>query len=179
MLNLFLIIILVMGFLIGLKRGLILQVVHLAGFIVAFIVAYLYVGDLAPKLKLWIPYPQLESQPLAFLTENADFETAYYRAIAFAILFFATKIIMQIIGSMLDFLAQLPLLKQLNGWAGGVLGFVEVYLIVFVLLYIGALVPVEIVQSSINDSSMAKAIVQHTPIFSGKLKDLWFAHLAL
>lgn len=168
-----------MGFLVGLKRGFILQIVHLTGFIVAFIVAYMYVDDLAPKLTLWIPYPELSGvPPLEFLMEITDMEAAYYRAIAFAILFFATKIIMQIFGSMLDFLAQLPLLKQINGWAGGVLGFVEVYLVIFVLLYIGALMPIEAVQTSISDSSMAKAIVQHTPIFSGKIKDLWFAHLA-
>ncbi len=180
MLNLILFIILLMGFIIGLRRGFILQIVHLTGFVVAFIVAYLYVGDLAPKLKLWIPYPSVgESQPLAFLVENTDLESAYYRAIAFAMLFFATKIIMQIIGSMLDFLAHLPILKQVNGWAGGVLGFVEVYLIVFILLYIGVLFPIETVQSSINDSTFAKAILQHTPVFSGKIKDLWFAHLAL
>ncbi|MFC4321018.1 CvpA family protein [Litchfieldia salsa] len=179
MLNILLLIILVMGFLIGLKRGFILQIVHLAGFIVAFIVAYLYSGDLAPKLTLWIPYPELSGvQPLEFLMENTDLESAYYHSIAFAILFFITKILMQIFGSMLDFLAQLPILKQVNGWAGGVLGFVEVYLILFILLYIGALMPVEAVQASISESSMAKAIVQHTPIFSGKIKDLWFTHLA-
>ena len=168
-----------MGFLIGIKRGFILQIIHLIGFVVAFIVAYMYVGDLAPKLKLWIPYPSFgEPSAMAQLFENTNLEYAYYNAIAFAILFFATKIVMQIIGSMLDFLAHLPILKHLNSWAGGVLGFVEVYLVLFILLYIGALVPVEIVQSSISESSMAKAIVEHTPIFSVKIKDLWFEYMA-
>jgi uncharacterized membrane protein required for colicin V production len=179
MLNLILLIILLMGFLIGIKRGFILQIVHLMGFIVAFLVAYMYVGDLAPKLKLWIPYPSFgEQSTMSVLFGNTDLEYAYYRAIAFAMLFFSTKIVMQIIGSMLDFLAHLPILKHVNRWAGGVLGFVEVYLIVFILLYIGALVPVEVIQSSISESSMAKAIVQHTPVFSVKIKDLWFDYIA-
>jgi len=180
MLNLILFIILLMGFVIGLKRGFILQIIHLVGFVVAFIVAYKYVGELAPKLTLWIPYPSFgEGSTMAILSENTDLEGAYYRAIAFAMLFFGTKIVMQIIGSMLDFVAHLPILKQINGWAGGVLGFVEVYLVVFILLYIGALVPVETVQASLNESSLAKFIVENTPLFSGKIKDLWFTHMAM
>ena len=55
--------------------------------------------------------------------ENVNLEDAYYRAIAFVVIFFAVKIILQIIGSMLDFIAQIPVLKQLNVWAGGILGF--------------------------------------------------------
>ncbi|WP_449537192.1 CvpA family protein [Ferdinandcohnia sp. Marseille-Q9671] len=174
MFDLVLIIILLLGFIIGLRRGFILQIVHLTGFIVAFIVAYLYYDELTPKLVLWIPYPTFgDAETMQFLFESTNLETAYYRAIAFAIIFFATKFLMQILGSMLDFLANLPILKQINGWAGGLLGFVEVYLLVFIVLYIGALLPVELVQSNLNDSFMAKFIVQHTPFFTGKIKDMW------
>ncbi|MCH1627321.1 CvpA family protein [Ferdinandcohnia quinoae] len=174
MFDLILIFVLLMGFIIGLKRGFILQIVHLTGFIVAFIVAYLYYAELAPKINLWIPYPTFgDPEAMKFLFEGTNLEEAYYKAIAFAMIFFAVKILMQIIGSMLDFLANLPILKQINSWAGGLLGFIEIYLIVFILLYIGALLPIELVQSNIQDSFMAKAIVQHTPIFSGKIKDMW------
>ena len=59
MLDLAIILLLVFGFFIGLKRGFILQLVHLTGFIIAYIVANLYYEELAPKLLLWIPYPHL------------------------------------------------------------------------------------------------------------------------
>ena len=179
MLDLALLFIFVMGFLIGIKRGFILQIIHLTGFIVAYIVAYLYFDELAPKLRLWIPYPNFgEDSAITFLFDSANLDEAYYRAIAFAVLFFATKIVMQIIGSMLDFVAHLPILKQINGWAGGVLGFIEIYLIVFILLYIGALLPIELIQNLISDSAIAKAMVQNTPIFSSKIKDLWIGYMA-
>jgi uncharacterized membrane protein required for colicin V production len=179
MLDLALLLILLFGFFVGLKRGLILQIVHLTGFIVSFIVAYLYYDNLAPKLKLWVPYPSLGGDNVVqVFLESSYLEGAYYRAVAFASLFFATKIIMQIIGSMLDFLAHLPVLKQINGWAGGLLGLIEVYFIVFIILYIGALIPMESVQSAINDSFLAKTIVKHTPIISAKIKDLWFDYVS-
>ncbi|WP_078379469.1 CvpA family protein [Sutcliffiella halmapala] len=179
MLNLIIIFLFIMGLIIGIRRGFIMQIVHLSGFIAAFVVAYMFYADLAPKLKLWIPMPSFgDPATTSVFFETLSLDTAYYRAIAFAILFFGTRIAAQIIGSMLDFLTHLPILKQVNSWAGALLGFVEIYLIVFVLLYIGALVPVEIVQTSISESSMAKGIVENTPVFSDKLKDIWSGYMA-
>lgn len=178
MVDLILIIILVVGFLVGLRRGLILQLVHLTGFIAAFIIAYMYFDELAPKLRLWVPYPEIsEGSALAIFMNSSFLEDAFYRAIAFAALFFASKIILQILGSMLDFLADLPILRTINGWLGGVLGFVEVYLVIFLLLYFAALVPITSVQDAMDDSVIAKAMVEHTPVFSEKIHDIWIAEI--
>src|SRR5699024_1519502 len=98
MLTLILLVLLMFGFFIGLKRGLIYQIVHLTGLIAAFVVAYLYFDDLAPRLRLWIPYPSGGSDTtFSFFSSVLNLEDAYYNAIAFAILFFATKILMHII----------------------------------------------------------------------------------
>ncbi|MBZ5750213.1 CvpA family protein [Metabacillus rhizolycopersici] len=177
MLDLVLCIILLFGILVGLKRGFILQFIHLAGFIVAYIVAYQYFDDLAPKLKFWVPYP-ITSDNLTFFTliDNGDLEGAYYRAIAFVLLFIGTKIVMQIIGAMLDFVALLPILKQLNRWAGSILGFVESYLVIFVLLFIAALIPIHQLQQALDQSILADLIVNHTPYFSDKVKELWIQY---
>jgi uncharacterized membrane protein required for colicin V production len=174
MLDLAIIVLLIFGFFIGLKRGFILQLVHLTGFIIAYIVANLYYDDLAPRLTLWVPYPNLgTTSSLKLLSENGNMEEAFYRAIAFIIIFFAVKILLQIIGSMLDFIAHLPILKQLNVWAGGLLGFAEVYLILFILLYIAALIPMEILQKPLEDSIMANLLVNHTPFLSEQIKNIW------
>ncbi|WP_428909326.1 CvpA family protein [Niallia sp. Krafla_26] len=174
MLDLILLIILIFGFLIGLKRGFILQVIHLTGFIIAFIVAYLYYDKLAPKLTLWIPFPNFSSDSaLSLVLDGVNLEDAYYRAIAFVVIFFAVKILLQIIGSMLDFIAQIPILKQLNVWAGGILGFIEVYLIMFIVLFIAAILPIEGIQSALTDSFLSNLITYHTPILSNLIQDWW------
>ncbi|MTH52909.1 hypothetical protein GKZ89_05755 [Bacillus mangrovi] len=177
MLDLIIAVILLGGILTGLRRGFIMQLVHLTGFILAYIVAYLYYDDLAPKLELWIPYPSMgQGQGAITFFAGAQLEEAYYRAIAFAILFFGTKIAAQIIGSMLDFIAMLPVLKQLNRWGGSILGFAEVYLIVFILLFIGGLLPMENIQDAMGGSFLADAIVHHTPYFSDKVDELWIQY---
>jgi uncharacterized membrane protein required for colicin V production len=179
MLDLAIIIFLIIGFFVGLKRGFILQLVHLIGFIIAYVAANSYYDELAPKLTLWIPYPNFGNvSSLKILTDSSNMEAAFYRAIAFVIIFFAVKVLLQIIGSMLDFVAHLPVLRQLNVWAGGLLGFIEVYLVIFILLYISALVPIELFQNGLEDSVMANAIVNHTPILSQQIKSLWIEYTA-
>src|SRR3954454_2441831 len=174
MLDIAVLIILGFGFLMGLRRGFILQLIHLTGFIIAFITAYLYYDQLAPKLTLWVPYPNISTDSaLSLVFDNVNLEDAYYRAIAFVVIFFAVKILLQIIGSMLDFVAQIPILKQLNTWAGGLLGFIEVYLIMFILLFIAALVPIESIQGSLTNSILAEFMIKQTPILSQLIQDLW------
>ncbi|SHN06667.1 CvpA family protein [Gracilibacillus kekensis] len=175
MVNIILIFLLIIGIFVGLRRGFILQVLHLTGFIIAFIVAALYYDDIASRLELWIPYPELMSDASwAVFLESLPLEAAYYNAIAFGALFFVTKIVLQIIATMLDFVADLPFLRFVNSWLGSILGFVEVYLLLFVALYILALAPVSYVQDLINDSSIATYIIEETPVLSDKLSTYWF-----
>ena len=174
MLDLAVLIILCFGFLMGLRRGFILQLIHVTGFIIASIIAYLYYDQLAPKLTLWVPYPNMSTNlTLPSLFDHVNLEDAYYRAIAFVVIFFAVKMLLQIIGSMLDFVAQIPVLKQLNILAGGVLGFIEVYLIMFILLFIAALLPIESIQGPLIDSILVEFMIKHTPILSQLIQDLW------
>ncbi|MFQ3542557.1 CvpA family protein [Halobacillus rhizosphaerae] len=179
MIDLLLLFILFIGVITGLRRGFILQLFHLISFVAAFIVAALYYDDLAPKLNLWIPYPQFpENADWAVFLDSLPLEQAFYNAIAFAIIFFAVKVVLHIIASMLDFVADLPVLSTLNGLLGGILGFVENYVIIFVLLYIAALVPLVSVQNAIDHSFLAQFIIEHTPVFSNQLKTLWIDHVA-
>ena len=170
---------LLIGIVVGLRRGFILQVIHMTGFIVAFIVAAMNYDELANKLVLWVPFPQMgDSSSISLLFGSMDMENAYYNGIAFLVIFFAVKIIWQIIGSMLDFIAQFPILNMLNRWGGGILGLMETYLIMFVLLYLTALLPIQTVQDLIQGSFLAESIVMNTPYFSEKIKDLWFHYMS-
>ncbi|MBM7571976.1 CvpA family protein [Aquibacillus albus] len=179
MIDLILLGILLLGFLIGLKRGFILQLLHLLGFIVAFIVAVIYYDDLAEKLDLWIPYPDLpEDATWAIFLETLPLESAFYNGVSFALLFFITKIVLQIIASMLDFVADLPILNVLNGWLGAILGFIETYCILFIFLYIIALAPIGFIQEMVEGSSVAAFIVERTPFISKQINSLWFEHIS-
>lgn len=175
MVNLIIIGLLIFGFLMGLKRGFILQAFHLIGFIASFVVAAMYYDTLSPYLGLWIPYPEVQdTSAIATFLQALPLETGFYNAISFAIIFFITKIVLQIVASMLDFVAALPVISWFNSIFGAVLGFLEVYLITFIVLFILILVPFAKTQTWINDSSVALFIIEKTPYLSSKIESLWF-----
>lgn len=175
MLDIILIILLLLGVIFGLKRGLILQLLHMIGFVVSFIVAYMYYADLAPKLTLWIPYPSIDvNHPIQMFFKDLPFDLVFYRAIAFVAIFIATRIVLSIIASIFDLVASLPVLSSLNRIGGAILGFVEMYLYILILLYITALIPLEVIQNPINQSSLVDVIINKTPYFSESIQKWWF-----
>ncbi len=140
----------------------------------AIVVAYTYFGELATYIRLWVPYPQFSSDStMGMIINTFDAENVYYSGIAFAILFFGTKIILHLLGSMLDFLAHLPFLRSINQLLGGILCFVEAYLIIFVLLFVAALLPIDFVQQAMQGSIMIQFMLNSTPFLSDWLKELW------
>lgn len=178
LLNIIILLLLAAGFFTGFRRGLVLQLVHLAGFIVSYVVAFLYYKQLAGVLKFWLPSPTSASHSGTFsFLGSLNLQSAYYQAIAFVILFISSKIVLNILGSMLNFLAEMPIIRSVNHLSGAVLGFVEIYLIVFLLLYAGALTPMGGIQSSISHSSLAQSIIGNTPVFSKMFKSMWVAFM--
>lgn len=178
MLDLIIIILLLFGLFLGLNRGFILQLLHLIGYITAFIVAAMYYDDLAERLELWIPYKEISNDSTwAQFLQALPLEMAFYSIVSFAIIFFAVKIILQIIASMLDFVASIPIIKTVNKLLGAVLGFLEVYLITFVILYVLVLAPVDGIQTMINNSWIAMFMLENTPYFSNKVFELISIHV--
>ena len=177
MLDLILFGLLVLGIFRGLKRGLILQLFHFLGFFIAFFVAVYFYDNLATHLEMLIPYPRILSEDWAFFSETLSLENAYYNMIAFAMIFFVTKIIMTIVSSMLDFVAELPVLNIVNGILGAVFGFVEQYLVLFMIVFVASLLPITMIQNLLAGSSIARFMIEQTPVFSEQLKTLWFEHM--
>ncbi|MFC7393703.1 CvpA family protein [Scopulibacillus cellulosilyticus] len=172
MLNIIILLLLIGGFFIGLRRGLVLQVVHLVGFFAAYVIAFMYCNKLAPKLS-FIPYPGGSAGAHNFL----DFQSVYYRVIAFIIIFIAVKIAMAVIGHILSFIVDLPILRTVNGWLGGALGFVEIYLVLFILLYIGTITPIYGISDAVHHSYVASLMMENTPVLSGKLQNMFVSYI--
>ncbi|WP_040984205.1 CvpA family protein [Oceanobacillus jeddahense] len=161
-LTLIILLILVGGFFIGLRQGFVFQFVNITGFIVSLVAASLFFNDITPHIS-WIPYPGAADSYLA---------TIYHQTIAFLLLFIGTKILWNILGSILNFFANLPLISLVNRWLGGAFGFVKVYLAVFLLLNLVAFVPIVSLQQAVSDSTLAQTMMQRTPVLSEKIEEL-------
>ncbi|AIK40714.1 hypothetical protein COM13_01545 [Bacillus pseudomycoides] len=173
MIDIIIILLLVMGFFLGLKRGFVLQLVKLTSFIIAYLVAYWYCKDLAPTFEKFIPYPFDKNVSVPEWIDANNIEAVFYQAIAFIVLFIITRIALSLLGNLLNMFTEIPVIKQVNAFAGALLGFLEVYIILFVLIIIGTILPIEQVQTPLQKSSISKIIVDDTPILSEKVKELW------
>ncbi|WP_203361535.1 CvpA family protein [Bacillus sp. REN10] len=168
MIDIILFMFLLAGIAIGLKRGFILQVFHIVGSIIAVIAAISMRERVAPMLH-WIPMPPIENTPI-FQYIPDHFEAFYYGTIAFILLFFVVKTAMSILASFLNVLASIPIIKEINKIGGGLLGFAEIYLVLFVLLYIGAFFAGTNIQVMVAESTIANYMLYDTPYLSEALR---------
>ncbi|MFC4355962.1 CvpA family protein [Chryseomicrobium palamuruense] len=177
MVDIIILIILIGGLIVGAKRGLIVQLIHMVGFIVALIVAFTYYKSLAEKFVLWIPFPAITTNSqLSIAVETLDLDQTFYRIIAFALIFFVVKFALQIVASMFDFLKFLPVLGPISSIVGAILGFIEMYFLLFVFLYILALLPADFMQAAISESGLANFIIESTPYLSEAVKNWWYIY---
>ena len=178
MLDLFLLIVFVISLIIGAKRGLIVQLIHILSFVVALVVAIIYYKPLAEKFVLWIPYPGFtEGSTMTLVLDSLDVDRTFYRVFAFALIFFVVKIALQIVGSMFDFLTYLPVLSSLNHLLGAVLCFIEAYILLFIGLYVIALLPIESIQNIVDGSFITGLMLEHTPIITDLFQKWWYIYV--
>ena len=177
MLDLFILAVFIMSLIIGAKRGLIVQLINIASFLIALVAAILYYKPLADKFVLWIPYPGFtEGSTMTLVLDSLDVDRTFYRVFAFALIFFGVKISLQILGSMFDFLTYLPVLSSVNYLLGAVLCFIEAYIILFIGLYVIALLPIESIQSIVDSSLLTGLILEHTPVITSIFQNWWYIY---
>ena len=178
MLDLLIVFLLLAGLITGFRRGLIVQIIHMTGFILALIVAYKYYQKLAEKFVLWIPYPGVTAgSKLSFAVEQLDLDETFYRLLAFVLLFLVVKFGLQLIASMFDFLKYLPVLGFISRFVGAAFGFIEFYILIFLVLYLVAMLPIDFIQNAIGNSMLADALFEHTPVLSEAVKNWWYIYI--
>ncbi|WP_088042955.1 CvpA family protein [Bacillus sp. EAC] len=166
MIDLIVIAIFILGIFTGWRRGFISSLIRILGFLISLYLAYHYYEQTATSLKKLFPINISNSQ-------IDNFEQFIYEIIAFAILFIGTRLVISFLGSLLNGVFQLPILKQVNSLLGGILGFVEVYLFLVLALFIALIVPIETLHILLHKSNIVFFMVKNTPIVSAKLLELW------
>jgi len=177
MLDLLIIFLLLGGLITGFRRGLIVQLIHMTGFIIALVVAFTYYKELADKFVLWIPYPGVTAgSKLSFAVGELDLDQTFYRLLAFVLIFIIVKFVLQLVASMFDFLKYLPVLGFVARITGAVFGFIEFYIIIFLILSIFVMLPIDFIQNMVSKSILTSAMFEHTPLLSEAVKKWWFIY---
>lgn len=162
------------GLLLGYYRGFVAQIISLAGFFIAYFIAFKFYRDLAPVLHELINLPSYENyQKYEFAVKGLNLDTYILNALAFAILFFGTKAALTVAGRILNVIAKFPGIKFLNRWSGALLGFIEAALLVIIAVHVMNIIPNESVQKLMAESRLSPYLMNHLPAITEKLQELW------
>lgn len=157
--NIILIILLASGLLRGFARGGVIQLFSLIGFIIALVVARLYSSNIGNLIQSLFP-------------KDGEMWMLFYNAIGFVLLFFIVQIIISKIASMFNIFTRLPVIGLLNRLIGGALGFIQVYIVSFVILVLLFLMPIGDIKEWIENSKLALYMINETPVLSDFLQEL-------
>lgn len=164
----------------GARRGLAMQLVYSGGYLISYFVAQSNYQKLAPKLELLVPYPSItENSEMIFYKQDIalELDKAFYAVVAFLIILFAGWIVTRFIAIFLRRLTFVPLLKQMDWLAGGVLCLIVVYVAIFLLLTVASYVPLDVIQNQFAASDLAQGIVADTPILTKQIESLWINNI--
>lgn len=172
MIDIILLVIFLLGSLLGYKRGFLRQLFSIISIIIGYVISFLFSSRLAIFLIDFIPIKDNDifnqfSNSLA----NLNISTGYHRIIAFVIIFFMVKLIFNIVASSLGLITKLPVVKTVNKLLGAVLGFIEIYIITFIIIYLFYTIPninYEFTKQ-LTESTLANLIFEKTPILSDML----------
>lgn len=172
MVNIIIVFILFIGIYVGAKRGLILQLVHTAGYILSWVCANLFYQRVAATFESIIPYPSdtvAGDLALYNLMTSVQFDKFFYRVLAYVSIIWIGWILTRLIAMALTHVSKLPILNQLNGIGGAVLGFICNWIGLYFVLMVLSLIPVSFIQDIFSSDSLATIIVKETPILSQML----------
>ena len=178
MIDLFILIALVAGAIVGMRRGLLVQSIHLVGVIAALIVAGAFYRPLAKSFEMLIPYPGVSGgMALIIPTEGMDIDRTFYRIFAYVLIFIVAKVVIQVIASAFNKYAYLPLFKNWNRIIGALLAMIEVYIVLYMVLNVLAMLPLQSMIDRLDGSLFVSFIVNHSPIFSMIFENMWYLYI--
>lgn len=172
MITLLILLIFFIGAYSGYKSGVILQLLKAIGYVIAFMFAFDYYEWVSKYLFLLIPYPTPfapESNPYYFYDESFMFslDLSYYHVISFLLIFIIGWVIVRVLSQLVSYTVdQIKLPESYNGIGGAVIGLVIHYIVTFYFIFLASLIPLDLIQDRLIDSSLAETMLTSTPNLS-------------
>ncbi len=161
------IVLFIVGFLIGYVRGAIKETVTLVGFIAVLILSYLLKSYVANFFFKTLPFVDFK-----FLGAVSIVNILFYELIAFLATFSILMIILKLItfftGIIEKILDSTIILGAISKIIGGALGIIEMYFIIFILLFFFSAPFMRLAE--VQKSPLGEIILNKTPILANKIK---------
>ncbi len=181
MVSLILLIVLAWSFYIGYSRGLILQVYYVFASILSLMVAAGNYKKLASFLYLWVPFANATEGAKNYFFASKylfDLDSIFYAGLAFLVIYVLVYALMRFLGIFMHLVSFASPETRTANIISGALSVLVTLISLEIVLTILATIPIATVQNLLQDSFVANAIIQYTPITSSLYKQLWIANIS-
>ena len=159
----------ILGIMSGFRRGFIKQTVLLIGIVAILVFSFYLRIPISTFLYKNLPFFKFYGIFKGVSILNILLYEIIAFLIVFSILYLILRLILKITGWIEKLLKATVILGFFSKIAGGIVGLLEAYILVFVLLFLFSQPFMKI--TGIDDSFMAKAILDHTPVMSGAVEN--------
>lgn len=176
MLSFLIILILAYGMYVGARRGLVLQLFFTLGYLVFFGIAYLVYKNIGKHLTLLVPYPSATANSnFAFFDAHLGLklDTAFYAGFAFLAILFIGWLVVHFASIFVTHWTFYPMNYTVSVLGAVILAFITNYVGLFLILYLMALVPIDSLQSMLDQSWAAVSMVRYSPVLTNLITHWW------
>ena len=161
--------ILIIGVLGGMSRGLIKQVVLLIGLVVCVIFAFYLRTPIATFMYEYLPFFKFGGLFSGVSIINILLYELIAFLIIFSLLYLVLRILLKITGIIEKILDMTIILGFFSKIGGGIVGFIEAYILVFVFLFVCSQPFIRV--TGLDSSKVGNFILDKTPVMSSAIED--------
>ena len=168
---------LLLGAVVGFKRGAIRSLVGLVGTIAVVVIAYYLKNPVADLLYNFVPFFEFSGNFEGLVTLNILLHEAIAYILVFMVLYSILSLILKLTGVIEKILTMTIILGIPSKIIGAVLGFIEAVVFSFIVLFV--LLQFNGTSSLVKDSSMAMSILDKTPLIGSMVNETYDAILEI
>lgn len=164
------------GFYSGYRRGFLLQLLYLGGCAFSYFVAIAHYRKLMVILEMIIPFPSANSEAkMKFFTEQQtlNLNKSFYAGLSFVLIYVICYFAFRIVAIFAYGLRFVPFMQRRFKVLSGILGFLSIFLLTFIVLKLLTIFPINSLQSNLYNNFLVKAMIGRIPFFSDNLQELW------
>ncbi|MHC5268187.1 CvpA family protein [Enterococcus sp. LJL98] len=180
MIGLIILLILLVAFYSGSRRGVALQLVYSGGFLLSFLIAQSLFVSWGEKIALLLPYLSVSPDTkMVFFTQEQSFDLdkPYYAAVAFIGFLILGYLVTKLVGIFASGLRYVHLIPSVDWLVAGVLNLMIAYVWIFLFFQLLTLIPIEGIQGLFKAGSLPRWIVEKSPILSNYFHQMWIVDL--
>lgn len=168
-----LILFLLLGAVLGFKKGAIKSLVVLIGTLILVVVSYYLKNPIAELLLDYCPFIKFGGNWTGLVTLNILLYEAIAYVLVFVVLSSILSLLVKVSGILEKILAATIILGIPSKIIGAVLGFLEALVFSFIILFV--LLQFNMTSEMVSDSSVARSIIDKTPIIGHMVNDTYKA----